>query len=148
MINGKLIATDRSDDDSFEDAPEIHSPVRSTKPPVPTTRVEKTDDVPRHGEVPGTEAYEMRQSDAVPDQLEVVPEGSRSRSSSIDQSRPESASGRRASIPKTVVEKVDPASQSHGEVPGTEAHAIRQADAEPDEVLQAPESARAPLDGA
>lgn len=89
----------------------------------------------------------MRKSDAVPDQLEVVPEGSRSRSSSIDLGSKEGSSSRRGSVPKTVVEKVDPASRSHGEVPGTEAHAIRQADAEPDEVLQAPEAARAPLDG-
>ena len=89
----------------------------------------------------------MRKSDAVPDQLEVVPEGSRSRSSSIDQSKPEEPSIGGDSVPKTIVEKVDPVSPSHGEVPGTEAHDIRKADAEPDEVLQAPESARAPLDG-
>ena len=138
------INLERSDDDSFEDAQELHSPAKSGVP-VPTTRVEKTDDVPSHGEVPGTDAYEIRKSDAVPDQLEVVPEGTRSRSSSVDEN---TTSSRRASVPKMVVEKVDPASPSHGEVPGTEAHAMRQADAEPDEVLRAPDSAREPLDGA
>ena len=110
--------------------------------------MEKTDDTPSHGEVPGTEAYEKRKTDAVPDQLEVVPEGSRSRSSSIDQASSSSGlSSRRASVPKMVVEKVDPGSPSHGEVPGTEAYAMRQADAKPDEVLQASEIARSPING-
>ena len=36
-----------------------------------------------------------------------------------------------------VVEKVDPNSPSHGDVPGTAAHAKRQADAVPDVILQA-----------
>ena len=99
--------------------------------------------------MPGTDAYEMRTSDAVPDQLEVVPEGTRSRSSSVDQSGSRgSSSSRRPSVPKTVVEKVDPAHPSHGEVPGTEAFAQRQADAAPDEVLEAPENARSPTSGA
>lgn len=38
-----------------------------------------------------------------------------------------------------VVEKVDPSSPSHGDVPGTVAHSKRQADAVPDVVLQAPQ---------
>jgi len=41
-------------------------------------------------------------------------------------------------IPVTVVEKVDPLSPSHGDIPGTAAHAIRSADAAPDAILQAP----------
>ena len=43
-----------------------------------------------------------------------------------------------------VVEKVDPQSPSHGDVPGTAAHAKRQADAVPDVILQAPERDEAP----
>ncbi|MCJ1396434.1 hypothetical protein MMC18_009324 [Xylographa bjoerkii] len=43
-----------------------------------------------------------------------------------------------SSIPMTVVEKVDPLSPSHGDVPGTAAHAMRSADAVPDAILQAP----------
>lgn len=35
--------------------------------PIPITRVEKIDSEPSHGEVPGTEAYEMRKRDAEPD---------------------------------------------------------------------------------
>ena len=49
------------------------------------------------------------------------------------------ASPRDVPIPKMVVEKVDPSSPSHGDVPGTAAHAKRQADAVPDVILQAPE---------
>lgn len=43
--------------------------------------------------------------------------------------------------PTMIIEKVDPDHLSHGEVPGTDAAAIRQADAKPDEVKQAPPSA-------
>lgn len=50
-------------------------------------------------------------------------------------------------IPKTVVEKVEPESPSYGEVPGTAAHEMRKADAEPDEVLKAPDATRAKLEG-
>lgn len=42
-------------------------------------------------------------------------------------------------IPKTRVEKVNH-EPSHGEVPGTEAHRIREEDAKPDEIGQAPDS--------
>ena len=41
-------------------------------------------------------------------------------------------------IPVTVIEKVDPLSPSHGDVPGTAAYAMRLADAIPDAILQAP----------
>jgi hypothetical protein len=42
-------------------------------------------------------------------------------------------------IPRTVVEKVDPSSPSHGDVPGTLAYEKRLADAAPDIVIKAPE---------
>ncbi|OAQ70555.2 hypothetical protein VFPPC_03006 [Pochonia chlamydosporia 170] len=42
-------------------------------------------------------------------------------------------------IPKTRVEKLD-SSPSHGEVPGTEAHKMREADAQPDEIAVANDS--------
>ena len=38
-------------------------------------------------------------------------------------------------LPKTVVEKVDPLTPSYGEVPGTLAYDVRQADAVPDVVM-------------
>ncbi|KAK2601734.1 hypothetical protein QQS21_004722 [Conoideocrella luteorostrata] len=58
-------------DDQFTDAqsapmtPHISSPI-------PKTRVEKVDSSPSHGEVPGTEAYKMRESDAQPDEIAVA----------------------------------------------------------------------------
>lgn len=80
----------------------------------------------------------------MPDEVEVVPDGTRSRSASRVniQDRPLTPGG--SPIPKTVVEKVDPDIPSHGEVPGTHAHKIRAADAEPDAILKAPEPRRTP----
>ncbi|KAI9702175.1 MAG: hypothetical protein M1820_006257 [Bogoriella megaspora] len=106
--------------------------------PVPITRVERVDDKPSHGEVPGTEAYKIRTQDAVPDEVEVIPEGTRSRSTSRVSEGARSPNG--TLIPRTVVEKVDDM-PSHGEVPGTYAHELRKADAEPDEVIKSPENA-------
>ncbi|KAF2182493.1 hypothetical protein K469DRAFT_636361 [Zopfia rhizophila CBS 207.26] len=107
--------------------------------PIPTTRVERVDDQPSYGEVPGTEAYNKRVQDAVPDEVEVVPEGSRSRSTSRvnAQDRPITPGG--SPIPRTVVEKVDPDTPSYGDVPGTHAHKVRAADAIPDVIVKAPQ---------
>ena len=89
------------------------------------------DDRESHGEVPGTDAYKIRTQDAVPDEIEVIPEGSHRRSASggpIDRS----VSPGGTPIPQTVIEKVDPMSPSHGDVPGTLAYSKRKADAVPD----------------
>ena len=40
--------------------------------PIPITKVEKVDSMPSHGEVPGTEAFELRKEDAEPDIVEEV----------------------------------------------------------------------------
>ncbi|KAJ5891298.1 uncharacterized protein N7473_007526 [Penicillium subrubescens] len=136
------IASD-SDEEHFSDASEGHSNLQTKSPqsgrasPVPRTRVQRVDDSAQHGEVPGTEAYEKRGQDAVPDEIEVVPEVSPSRDPSPagSQDRPLAPGG--SPIPRTVVEKVDPESPSHGEVPGTEAYEKRQADAVPDVVTKA-----------
>ena len=45
------------------------------------------------------------------------------------------------------MEKVEPDSPSYGEVPGTPAHDMRRADAEPDEIVKAPDATRAKLEG-
>ncbi|KAF2017584.1 hypothetical protein BU24DRAFT_388965 [Aaosphaeria arxii CBS 175.79] len=123
-------------EEHFSDASEGRNAPAS---PIPTTRVERVDDEPAHGEVPGTEAYNKRIQDAVPDEVEVVPEGSRSRSTSrvSVSDRPLTPGG--TPIPKTVVEKIDPSSPSYGDVPGTHAHQLRLADAEPDVIVKAPE---------
>lgn len=140
------------DDEHFSDASEGHKRSSSRAPsplssrqasPVPRTRVERVDDKPSHGEVPGSSAYEMRTQDAVPDELEIVPEGGSRRRSSSSNLHPTLNPGG-TQIPLTVVEKVDPTSPSHGEVPGTAAYEKRQADAAPDLVVKASESQKVP----
>ncbi|THX82416.1 hypothetical protein D6D05_03880 [Aureobasidium pullulans] len=139
-------------DDHFSDASEgtpSYPPAitgRNRALSIPVTRVEKVDDEPRHGEVPGTEAYNIRSQDAVPDEIEIVPDGTRSRSTShvSESDRPVTPGG--TPVPHLVVEKVDPSAPSHGDVPGTDAYDMRSADAQPDEVKQAPASHSAPLE--
>lgn len=132
-------------DDEFQDAPEdgkrVSRPVTPSSPNVPITRVEKVDDDPRHGEVPGTPAYDKRRQDAVPDEIEIVPDGRLSKRNShqfLD--TPLTPGG--TPIPKTVVEKVDPSSPSYGDEPGTPAYRKRMADAVPDLTLANPDPSR------
>ncbi|KAF1973658.1 hypothetical protein BU23DRAFT_532853 [Bimuria novae-zelandiae CBS 107.79] len=138
----KDLAAESSSDEHFSDAsegrPEPLGRSNATSP-IPVTRVERVDDEPSYGEVPGTDAYAKRAQDAVPDEVEVVPEGQRSRSTSrvSASDRPFTPGG--TQIPKTVVEKIDPDVPSYGDVPGTLAHELRAADAEPDVVLKAPQ---------
>ncbi|KAJ5774315.1 hypothetical protein N7457_009211 [Penicillium paradoxum] len=138
--------TSDSDEEHFSDASEGHPQLQSLPQsgrtsPVPRTRVERVDDSTQHGETPGTAAFEKRGQDAVPDEIEVVPEGSLSKTHSpagSENQRPLSPEG--SPIPRTVVEKVDPSEPSHGEVPGTLAHEQRLADAVPDVVTKASDS--------
>jgi hypothetical protein len=136
-------------DEHFDSASEGGEPDRLSSDnappsPIPITRVERVDDSAAHGEVPGTPAYNLRTQDAVPDEIEIVPEGQRSRSATQSRSRatstlsatsatsrPQTPGG--SPVPRTVVEKVDNEPR-HGEVQGTLAHEKRLADAEPDEV--------------
>ncbi|KAL4973371.1 hypothetical protein BDW66DRAFT_142325 [Aspergillus desertorum] len=130
-----------SAEEHFSDASEGNSRSRSRPTsrasPVPRTRVEKVDDVPSHGDVPGTSAYEKREQDAVPDEVEVI---SRSRSPSTAGQRRRSVTPGGIAIPRTVVEKVNPGQPSYGDVPGTEAYEKRKADAVPDVVTKTSES--------
>ncbi|KAF1955345.1 hypothetical protein CC80DRAFT_415663 [Byssothecium circinans] len=135
---------DSSSDEHFSDASEgrpglTEADRNIATSPIPVTRVERVDDAPAHGEVPGTDAYNKRAQDAVPDEVEVVPEGQRSRSASrlSASDRPFTPGG--SPIPKTVVEKIDPDKPSHGDVPGTHAYEVRAADAIPDVVLKVPQ---------
>jgi hypothetical protein len=139
-------APDQSDDssDQFTDASEgrKRGPSGSSERlPVPVTRVERLDDTPAYGEVPGTKAYNMRARDAVPDEVEVV---TRSRSASrVDPAdRPPVATGL-PPVPKIVAIKIDPDVPAYGDVPGTEAFEKRRADAVPDVVLKSPSGERA-----
>lgn len=107
--------------------------------PIPVTRIEKVDDEPRYGEVPGTAAYGMRQQDAVPDEIEIVPEGRTSRRASIHGGVQTPTTANDTTIPRMVVEKLDPEETSYGEEPGTRAYEMRKADATPDVVLKNPD---------
>ncbi|KAJ6044151.1 uncharacterized protein N7446_002347 [Penicillium canescens] len=139
-----------SGDEYFSDASEgqpqyLSSPQSGRTSPVPRTRVERVDSSAQHGEVPGTSAFEKREQDAVPDEIEVVPEGETSSNHSpagSDEDRALTPGG--SPIPRTVVEKVDPEEASHGEVPGTSAHEKRLADAVPDVVIKASDSKDSP----
>ncbi|RYN97596.1 hypothetical protein AA0119_g7310 [Alternaria tenuissima] len=128
-----------SSDEHFSDASEGQPGRSEMTSPIPITRVERVDDEPAHGEVPGTDAYNMRTQDAVPDEVEIVPEGTRSRSASrvSVSDRPLTPGG--TPVPKTIVEKIDPDQPSYGDVPGTLAHQQRLADAAPDVIVRAPE---------
>lgn len=81
----------------------------------------------------------MRTQDAVPDELEVIPEGERSKSTFLVQDQDQTTKLATTAIPKTVVQKVAPASPSYGDIPGTAAHSIRMADAVPDAIIQTPD---------
>lgn len=103
---------------------------------IAVNRLEKVDDRESHGEVPGTAAYKMREQDAVPDELEIIPEDrTRKILPEIKKDLPASPT---SPLPTTVVEKVDPTATSHGDVPGTASYIKRKADAVPDVVVQAP----------
>ncbi|KAK5105434.1 hypothetical protein LTS08_001711 [Lithohypha guttulata] len=134
-------AHDLSSDDEFQDATEgrkrVSRPVTPSSP-IPITRVEKVDDEPRHGEVPGTAAWDKRRQDAVPDEIEVVPEGTLSKRSSRQLLDPPLTPGG-TPIPRTVVEKLNPDDTSYGEEPGTPAYKKRMTDATPDFVLKNPD---------
>ncbi|KAF2668491.1 hypothetical protein BT63DRAFT_440655 [Microthyrium microscopicum] len=139
---------DSSDEssDQFTDASEgrrrapSQSSQRSARSPIPVTRVERVDDEPAYGEVPGTDAYNKRTFDAVPDEVEVI---SRSRSASrVNLSdRPRTPS--EMPIPKIVALKIDPDQPAYGDVPGTDAYEKRRADAVPDVILKSPDSGQA-----
>jgi len=121
-------------DDHFSDAQSgLEQRSGTASPIVSLTRVEKVDDEPRHGEVPGTDAYHMRERDAESDEVAVVPESDEKEAKS---SLSVSTSPGGQPIPTTLVEKIDPSTPSHGEVPGTLAHEKRAADAVPDMVVR------------
>lgn len=125
----------------------------SSTAPIPLTIVSKLDDVPSHGEVPGTEAFEKRSADASADVIRIVDEAEtpkKRRSMNIHippafdgsdcdadndddgdaESTPETP---KSSVPITIVERVDDM-PAHGEVQGTEGFEKRLADAQPDAV--------------
>jgi hypothetical protein len=130
------LVSSEGEEDHFSDASEGQKISRPVTPvsPIPRTRIEKVDDEPRHGEVPGTPAYDKRAQDAVPDEVAILSPNNISRASLEAPTTPGGTL-----IPRTVIEKVDPESPSYGEVPGTPAYQQRRMDAAPDVVLKTPD---------
>lgn len=128
-----------SDDEYYSDASEGKQKIsRPATPasPIPKTRVERVDESPAYGEVPGTPAYDKRVKDAVPDEVEVIPEGRLSKRSS-QMLEPTTPGG--SIVPRTVVEKLDPSETGYGDDPGSRAFQHRKVDSVPDVVLRSPE---------
>ncbi|KPM44670.1 hypothetical protein AK830_g1848 [Neonectria ditissima] len=116
------LAESSGSEDQFTDAQSVPvSPVLSS--PIPKTRVEKVDDEPAYGEVPGTEAYAKREQDAIPDEIAITPE---------DNSSQRSSSTVNTTVPATLVE------EAPGDVPESHSAKLedrRKADTPPDLVL-------------
>ncbi|EFQ26234.1 hypothetical protein CGRA01v4_05310 [Colletotrichum graminicola] len=100
------LANASDSDDHFSDAQS--APLSPGTSPIPKTRVEKVDDEPSYGEVPGTEAYRLREGDAEPDEIAI--QEKKSDASSSEGSAPKSPV-----IPKTVVEEAPGSTGPHSE---------------------------------
>jgi hypothetical protein len=113
-------------DDHFSDAQSAPSESHSNSP-IPKTRVEKVSDEPSYGEVPGTDAYRMREGDAEPDEIAIIPDGPKK---SLGVDAPSPTPGGKP-IPKTVLEEAEDSSE-------LQAHPERKhrADPPPDLVLK------------
>ncbi|KAI0176382.1 hypothetical protein GGR52DRAFT_571346 [Hypoxylon sp. FL1284] len=111
-------------DDHFSDAQSSPGNSPGSASPVPRTRVEKVDDAPSYGEVPGTDAYQKRTQDATPDEIAIVHD-KKPESSPVD--RPLTPGGH--PIPKTVIDEA-------ADAPGSSTHHyhedLHKADATPD----------------
>ncbi|KAK1984112.1 hypothetical protein LZ30DRAFT_712463 [Colletotrichum cereale] len=94
-------------DDHFSDAQS--APLSPGTSPIPKTRVEKVDDEPSYGEVPGTEAYRLREGDAEPDEIAIQEKSDALSSSSED------GASKSPVIPKTVIEEAPGSSGPHSE---------------------------------
>ncbi|PSS03602.1 hypothetical protein BD289DRAFT_478436 [Coniella lustricola] len=127
---------DSDSDDHFSDAQSAQSASRSPcASPIPKLRVEKVSSEPSYGEVPGTEAYKMREEDAEPDEIAIVApqeqEAAGSESEQRDIKSPSTPGGH--PIPKTVVEESsgNSVAQSHPEM-------MHKGDSTPDELIKSP----------
>ena len=108
------------------------SPRRAASP-IPKTRVEKIDDKPAYGEVPGTQAYRLREGDAEPDEIAIIPDPSEP-SKPEPETIPRSHTPGGHPIPTTVVEETP---DVEGSVTHPENRQRRKSDAHPDLVVKA-----------
>ncbi|KAI0998649.1 hypothetical protein K3495_g9549 [Podosphaera aphanis] len=125
------IGTDSSDsDDHFSDAQSGLEPSFSDAPS--SMDLDKTENVDKSGPEPEIEGktYELPFRIHVPEKLNIIPRHKILTPLNCN-------SPLHQSIPTTMVEKIDPSTPSHGEVPGTLAHSKRAADAVPDIIIKA-----------
>lgn len=123
-------------DDSFTDAQSQTRSRSQSRPesPIPITRVERVDHNAAYGEVPGTDAYQMRTEDAQPDEIAFIPDDKK-----LDSAPPSGAvSPGGQPIPKTVVEEVpaSPVMEGLSRRGTLHSHKRNPSDAMPDLVLQ------------
>lgn len=121
-----IAAESSESDDHFSDAQS--APLSPAASPTPKTRVEKVDNEPAYGEVPGTEAYRKREEDAMPDEIAVVGDQI-SASPRADEGQAPLGS---TDIPGTIVEESTGVTGDHSQ----EYKDKRKADADADLVLK------------
>lgn len=129
IIANYRYAESSDSDDHFSDAQSAPSRESQAASPIPKLRVEKISDEPSYGEVPGTDAYKMREGDAEPDEIAVIPDESDKASG---ESRSQSGTPSGGVIPTTVVEET-------ADTEGSETHPEKhhRSDPPPDLVLKA-----------
>lgn len=111
------------------------SPSPTAASPVPRLRVEKVDDKPAYGEVPGTVAYRMREEDAEPDEIAIIPDLRNPSPVEPERiARPPTPGGH--PIPKTVVEET-PDAEGAVTHPENEQKQKNKSDPQPDVVVRA-----------
>ncbi|KAK1782056.1 hypothetical protein QBC45DRAFT_403639 [Copromyces sp. CBS 386.78] len=120
-------------EDHYSDAISGSASPKAPASPIPRTRVERVDDKPAYGEVPGTQAYALREGDAKPDEFAIIPDpDSKLTAEEHDERRPSTPGGR--PIPKTVVEETP---DSAGAITRPEIEARRSVDTPPDVLVKA-----------
>ncbi|KAH9438829.1 hypothetical protein MCOR02_002429 [Pyricularia oryzae] len=138
-------------DDHFSDAQSAPSEAGSESPKLPKTRVEKVDNEPSFGEVPGTEAYQKRASDAEPDEIAVASDSSSAIAGPEDRKQDDASSEKPQSdaVPDRVV-KVDgsesdeaKSSSKDGAIDTPVAASLPSPPAEPEDTPQSPSKAAA-----
>ncbi|KAK3953208.1 hypothetical protein QBC32DRAFT_339402 [Pseudoneurospora amorphoporcata] len=120
-------------EDHYSDAISGSASPKAPASPIPRTRVERVDDKPAYGEVPGTQAYALREGDAKPDEFAIIPDpDSKLTAEEHDERRPSTPGGR--PIPKTVVEETP---DTAGAITHPEIEARRSVDTPPDVLVKA-----------
>ncbi len=146
LIRTRLAAESSESDDHFSDAQSAPSESQRNSP-IPRLRVEKVSDEPSYGEVPGTEAYRLREGDAEPDEIAIIPDEAQKQTQQTLQKQAMTPSGdevpvaqrqqekqqqQHPIIPKTVVEESPDSAGSR-----THPEKRHKADPPPDLVLKA-----------